>query len=399
MLMRKTNIKLDNRGSAFLIIVIFAVMLLAVLGWSLTIMQSGDFESNTRNMQSEQALYLAEGGAQWALNLLKATPAWRTDTGHGYASGYAQFTFGPGQHRVVCRNPVSPETGTAVIDSIGYVPSQASYQGMREVKLIVTLGSGSSNTFGDAVYATGTVNMSGNATVNSIPTGYKGAVVTEHNLSMSGNAAIAEPPSPPGNTQNIVQNYVPPTPLPDVTVPTALTGLSTSPSPIVSGNDTGSIPTGNHKYAYIDISGNGVITITGPADIYLTNANSIRTSGNAGLVIDDTNGPVTFYIDGALNINGNGNMGTDDHNANSLTIYGTATNTQNINLTGNGRFAGVIYAPHSDLNISGNGGYYGSYTGNDVNISGNGNVHYDETLVNKTFPGGGGQTTVSWREI
>ena len=68
-----------QRKSVTLIIIIFLLLILAVLSTSLVMMQSGDFELNVRNWESEQALYLAESGVEWALKELSVNAAWRTD--------------------------------------------------------------------------------------------------------------------------------------------------------------------------------------------------------------------------------------------------------------------------------------------------------------------------------
>lgn len=134
----------EARGVA-LIIVIFAMMLFAVLGWTLANLQSGDFEANLRNLDSEQALSLAEGGAQWALNRLSQDSGWRTTAATDCAdSGYwlaAPHSLSPGQYNICCRNPVSgTESGDAVIEARGFVPSQNNYRARREVKLMVQAG-------------------------------------------------------------------------------------------------------------------------------------------------------------------------------------------------------------------------------------------------------------------
>ena len=123
-----------------LIIVVFAMMLFGILGWTLALMQSADFQQNERNLDSERALFLADSGAQWALKELSLSLSWRTDSAHGYSNGYAQHDLAAGQYRVICRDPQGTEQGSAVIESTGYVPFQLNYNAMRSVKLTVTAG-------------------------------------------------------------------------------------------------------------------------------------------------------------------------------------------------------------------------------------------------------------------
>ncbi|MFH1577957.1 MAG: alanine-zipper protein, partial [Candidatus Omnitrophota bacterium] len=121
-----------------LIIVIFAIMLLGVLGWSLAVLQSTDFEASSRQLESEKALYLAEAGTQWALNQLWTQGAgWRTDN--------TVHTLSSGEYEVTCCTPGEGDCpiadADAVIISTGFVPAQAGYRTMRKIKMVVMLGS------------------------------------------------------------------------------------------------------------------------------------------------------------------------------------------------------------------------------------------------------------------
>lgn len=144
--MAKTQKKtrMQNRGFA-LIIVVFAIMLLAVLGWSLSIMQATDFEANTRNLESENARLLAEAGMEWAFeNLILGKITQSADCNN--ASSWRTHTFGPGQYQVCCRDPSALETTvTVVIESNGYVPLApppvSNYRTLSKVKLGLVLGS------------------------------------------------------------------------------------------------------------------------------------------------------------------------------------------------------------------------------------------------------------------
>jgi type II secretory pathway component PulK len=94
----------SDKGVA-LIIVIFAMVLFSGLAWSLMSTQSTQTESSLRLLKSEQALYTAEAGVQWATQKVTLNPAFRTDTANGYSLGYAQHKTIDGEYRVVCRNP------------------------------------------------------------------------------------------------------------------------------------------------------------------------------------------------------------------------------------------------------------------------------------------------------
>jgi hypothetical protein len=125
-----TRYTLHDKGVA-LIIVIFAMMLFAVLGATLAVMQSGDFEVNLRNLDSERALNLAEAGAQEAVNMLvKGDPLFDAD------SDTLTRTLNFGQYYVTRSTSGSDITVTCS----GYIPLIASYRAMRQVKLVVQVG-------------------------------------------------------------------------------------------------------------------------------------------------------------------------------------------------------------------------------------------------------------------
>src|SRR3989338_611404 len=148
-----------NRGVT-LIIVVFAMMLLGVLGWTLARMQATDFESNLRTFEPENALNLAEAGAQWGLNRLATDSTCRTQSGLLRCPPLASpvidtdcndngdwlsspHNLSPGQYNLCLRDPCttcSPaEGGDAVIVAMGYIPAQSGSRVMRQVKLEVEL--------------------------------------------------------------------------------------------------------------------------------------------------------------------------------------------------------------------------------------------------------------------
>ena len=139
-----------DKGFA-LILIIFIMMVFGVLGWTLAVMQAGNFESSLRNLQSRQALYLAEAGAKWGLydRVTTGQPS-SNDSDCVDAGDWVNHTLAPGQYQVCTRLPASGESGDVVIESIGYVPNTAAYKAKRQVKLMVFLGS-----FTKSVMATG----------------------------------------------------------------------------------------------------------------------------------------------------------------------------------------------------------------------------------------------------
>lgn len=155
-----------NKKGVTLIIVVFAMMLFGVLGWTLARMQATDFESNLRTFEPDNALNLAEAGSQYALNILSQNSCMRTVSGainlNGCSSNNSNrdmdcadltnadwltipHSLSPGQYNLCVRDPCTTctpaENGDVVIVSRGYIPSQSGSRTMRQVKLEVDIGS------------------------------------------------------------------------------------------------------------------------------------------------------------------------------------------------------------------------------------------------------------------
>ncbi len=110
-----------------LIIAVFSMMLLGILGLVMAMMISGDFEMNSRDLESEQALYLADAGIQEAvMHLTLADSSFDSDTDYLYR-GLAN-----GEYNVTRQL----SGGYLNVTSRGYVPGQTDYRAMRQVKMV-----------------------------------------------------------------------------------------------------------------------------------------------------------------------------------------------------------------------------------------------------------------------
>lgn len=134
-----------NKRGVSLIIVIFAMMLFAVLGWTLAVMQTTDFQANLRNLDSERALGLAEAGAQWGMRALKDSAFFDCSSFNptGNPAGI-RHTLGFGQYRTSCTCTDSPpqcnNSSQLILVSKGYIPSEANFRAERQIRLLVDQG-------------------------------------------------------------------------------------------------------------------------------------------------------------------------------------------------------------------------------------------------------------------
>ena len=140
----------------------------------------------------------------------------------------------------------------------------------------------------------------------------------------------------------------------------------------VSANNTIVIPPGNYKATSMSISGNGKIVIE----------SSVTTNS-------------TFFMEGStpganvVQISGNG---ITNNTATPAKFQIMTNSAKNVQVSGNGNFHGVIYAPSANVSISGNGNLFGSVVGQSINASGNGQVHFDLALSDPDYASTNGLT-------
>lgn len=403
----------DSRGAA-LIVVIFAMMLFSGLSWGLFNIQSADMESNVRLFESERALYAAEAGAQWASRMVAINPGFRTDTGHGYAAGYAYHLLSGAEYQIVVRDSSGTETaGSVVVESTGFIPSTALPLGKRAVKMFITPVQ--RNVYQSGLFASESMVLNGNVTVdsynsdNGLPgtgnsthngdVGSNGTITANGSVSIDGDVAWGSDSGDKfvkngsvtiSGTQAKSESDIA---MDTVDVPEVLSSLSDSGNLVLNGsNKTYTLSTGNYKYSSITLNGSYTLVMDGAVNLYLTG--SLIVNGSSQIVIPYGCGPVNIYSGGNVTFNGvvNNTNATD-----ALFIYGTSTSSQSITFNGNIPFFGTIYAPAATVTVNGNNSIYGVAAAKKIVINGNGTVHYDETLA---ALGGGGSSAgfSSWQE-
>jgi hypothetical protein len=125
-----------------LIIAVFFMMMLALIAWSIVKFMSTDMEVNSRLLDSERALYLAEAGGEWALNRLRDAFDCDIDgDGQDIDSGTALHSLKYGQYRVDCSCDQEQCNGKITIDSKGFISSESQYRAFRNIEYVIEPGS------------------------------------------------------------------------------------------------------------------------------------------------------------------------------------------------------------------------------------------------------------------
>ncbi len=178
---------------------------------------------------------------------------------------------------------------------------------------------------------------------------------------------------------------------------------------------TATLPAGGHtaasdgKYYYnfasgtnIDLNGGGRnLQIAGNVVLIFNNHANVGTvslGGNAYLNVQ-SNASLRVYTNGNVAMGGNG-VANANSNAASCVIFGTATSSQTVSISGNGQLVAAVYAPTATITMNGggsSGNIMGSIVGRTISMTGGSAFHYDESLSN--FSAGNPFGIIRWREL
>ncbi len=152
---------------------------------------------------------------------------------------------------------------------------------------------------------------------------------------------------------------------PQVTVPS---GLPCSPLKVVGGGD---VPIGPGVFCYTKLELIGGSTLT-------------------------TAGKVTIYITDTLKVTGGGFVNTGGDPTDLLIVV---TSNKKVDYSGSNDFYGSIYAPDSNVEVTGGGQFYGAAVGKEIKFSGGSSAHFDLALMSKTIDVLDGYRLFTWRAI
>jgi hypothetical protein len=425
-----------NEGSAFITTFIFGVILCVTAG-SFLLMITNDYGLNHRSRKSAVAINLAEAGVDYAI---WALPVDDDDTGaaifswagEGTAQSpksieYSSFQTSGGEVMGdFYAEVVDPAGNNPLIESTGYVPGKNAPGNIRRT-VKVKLKEKSFNPFSEVFFGDDSVKVHGGCVTDSYDSGngdyggdnvasngdiatngtIDGAIELDGTVTINGDARtgpegtvsgeviVDGEPSHPNVTGEISHDID--RDLPDVEVPSQLVnssyyggdGLLT-----LTGTSSQSLDSGDYKMRRIKLTANAILTINGPARVYLTGyvGKSIFQTGSAQIIC---NGDVEFYADSDLDIGGNGITNSGQIPSN-LKIWGTPSCT-NVNIDGASAFYGAVYASNAEIDVTGSEDAFGSFVGKVVDCGGGAVYHYDEALGEVTAQGKG-HDIIYWEE-
>jgi hypothetical protein len=135
------------------------------------------------------------------------------------------------------------------------------------------------------------------------------------------------------------------------------------------------VPSGLQNLGDIVRTNNSTYTLVGPASYKV---GKIDLNNGAHLLIDNTAGPVTLYIEQYVKTTNTTQITTTDANPEKFALY--MVNGGDVELNNNGIFYGVVYGPQSVLKLTNSGQFSGAFVGKNVILNNSAEVHYDTAL-------------------
>ncbi len=128
---------------------------------------------------------------------------------------------------------------------------------------------------------------------------------------------------------------------------------------------------------YGDVSVTSGATLTLQSGEYVMN--SLKLVGGAIVYVDISSGPVIVYIVSDLDLGGGTVVNDSTQSTNLIFMVGPAATT--VKVTGGANAAYALYAPDSDVTVSGGGEIFGAIIGNTITSVGGAQIHYDKALA------------------
>lgn len=251
--------------------------------------------------------------------------------------------------------------------------------------------------FGYAIFGNSGINIAGAILTDS----YRSGICSGHNKGSIGTnstqrcairltgAAIIRGKALVGSGGNPSQGIC----LTGLTAVTAGLGTLESPKPLqpvsdpgggqnmgslnLSGNKSKTLTEGTYRFSSISLSGSSKLTVSGKTTLIIDGTLAITGTSSIEIPADAS---LTVYLNSqSINLSGAALLNRSS-TPKKLVIYGTL-GLKSITLSGSTNLHGLIYAPSTDITISGALQLYGSVIGNNVSLSGSSGVHFDETLL------------------
>lgn len=240
---------------------------------------------------------------------------------------------------------------------------------------------------------------------------FNGNAGSNRNISLRSNSRIHGSAQPgPGHAVTILGNAVvsgatspapAPFELPPIEFPAA-------PGPNnYTLNGTATLVAGLHQLANVRLNSNSVLTINGPATIVCSN---LELRSNSQIIVNATNGPVEFYVDGDFKMLSNAKLYASDLKPANVKVFLNGDNIidpdtdvqvdpqdDEFQFNSNTQIYGVVYAPNAFVEIESNFECFGAMIARRLHLDSNSKIHFDESLLTETEDSESELQAVLWR--
>ncbi len=387
----------ERRGSVS-VMALFVTILVGGLTVALLQVGMSFNREQTRRIDDERALFLAEAGVQESLLAMR-----QGGTG-GIGSQAAPTLFGNGllwvdalpvgNQLVRLRSIGMCGSGRVALEGLifHYTDSLVttalfSNQSFRlESNVFIDSFDSSAGTYAAQLAAGGGVSAGNGAVSQS-----NGDVVIDSSVEVHGDVhpGIDDTVEVPGSSSisGSLQPGAEVRPMPPVTVP----AIAAAGALDVPADGVTLLPSGDYHFTSLHLS-SGTLTVEGPARLVL---DDVDIDSNTTWVLDTSGGPIEIYGTGDFVLASNSNIVTTDLSARSVTLNLVGGPAQNVELRSNSTFYGTVYSPEGSVTVHSNFEVYGSLAADRLVLNANVRVHFDESLTNPP-PGGERYVFTSW---
>jgi Tfp pilus assembly protein PilX len=143
----------------------------------------------------------------------------------------------------------------------------------------------------------------------------------------------------------------------------------------VPASGTSTLAAGTYGFSDVSIHTGAKLKVVGPATIVCTN---FTGEMDGRLEIDATNGPVTFYVQGAYThvnrFEATAKLGSP------MALAFMISAPQNISFPPKSKLRGAYYAPNADITFTSGDEVWGAFAANSIGMTSGTNFHFDESL-------------------
>lgn len=387
----KNSLKFRRQHGSILVAVYLVVTGLSIASIAYFARSNAFLQSAERNQNRLIAFNMAETAIDVALTQLTA------DKTYSGTNGYVAFntTTAPGGYSSRVTTPVS-NPNIRLIQATGFAPdNNAQSRAAQRANIVVYAEVIQNPLFDFAIFAEDTISLTSSGSVASVDsynstTGAYNAATARDNGDIAANAINLSTISLVGNTLVKGDAFVGPGGDPN-------TGISISPNSSITGTKSALPEPKIYPTPTTTLPVSGAINLSGKNTQTLMpgtyHFSSISISGQALLNIS---GPVTIYVDGAVDISGQG-IATAGNLPTNFLLYVIGTDTVKIN--GQGALYAGVYAPNAPVDNVGNAGFFGAAISENYHQTGNSAIHFDEALMQVQSSINGRMRLKSWQEL